>query len=82
MQKKNQKKKFTISNELSDKVMKFKEHKIKNGTYEEKTFITPTGKSTNDHLELDLTRSMMQKGFKKSCKNNSNSKSKIKIKTY
>ena len=61
--KKNQRKKFTISDELYDQVMEFKEHKISNGTYNEKVFITPTGKSTKGHFVFDLTRSMLQKKF-------------------
>ena len=61
--KKNQRKKFTISDELYDQVMEFKEHKISNGTYIEKVFITPTGKSIKDHFVFDLTRSMLQKKF-------------------
>ena len=61
--KKNQRKKFTISDELYDQVMKFKEHKISNGTYNEKIFITPTGKSIKGHFVFDLTRSMLQKKF-------------------
>ena len=43
--KKNQRKKFTISDELYNQVMEFKEHKTRNNIYKEKTFITPTGKS-------------------------------------
>ena len=61
--KKNQRKKFTISDELYDQVMEFKEHKINNGTYIEKVFITPTGKSIKGHFVFDLTRSMLQKKF-------------------
>ena len=61
--KKNQRKKFTISDELYDQVMEFKEHKISNGTYIEKVFITPTGKSIKGHFVFDLTRSMLQKKF-------------------
>ena len=61
--KKNQRKKFTISDELYDQVMEFKEHKISNGTYNEKVFITPTGKSIKGHFVFDLTRSMLQKKF-------------------
>ena len=43
--------------------MEFKEHKINNGTYIEKVFITPTGKSIKGHFVFDLTRSMLQKKF-------------------
>ena len=61
--KKNQRKKFTISDELYNQVMEFKEHKISNNTYKEKTFITPTGKSIKGHFVFDLTRSKLQKKF-------------------
>ena len=63
--KKNQRKKFTISDELYNQVMEFKEHKISNNTYKEKTFITPTGKSIKGHFVFDLTRSKLQKKFSK-----------------
>ena len=43
--------------------MEFKEHKINNGTYNEKVFITTTGKSIKGHFVFDLTRSMLQKKF-------------------
>ena len=61
--KKNQRKKFTISDELYNQVMEFKEHNISNNTYKEKTFITPTGKSIKGHFVFDLTRSKLQKKF-------------------
>ena len=61
--KKNQRKKFIISDELYDQVMKFKDHKINNGTYIEKIFTTPTGKSIKGHFVFDLTRSILQKKF-------------------
>ena len=61
--KKNQRKKFTILDELYNQVMEFKEHKISNNTYKEKTFVTPTGKSIKGHFVLDLTRSILQKKF-------------------
>ena len=69
--KKNQRKKFTISDELYDQVMGFEEHRISNGTYNEKVFITPTGKSIKDHFVFDLTRSITTEVFKKVCKTNS-----------
>ena len=43
--------------------MEFKEHKISNNTYKEKTFITPTGKSIKGHFVFDLARSILQKKF-------------------
>ena len=61
--KKNQRKKFTISNDLYEQVMGFKEMKISQNTYNEKTFITPTGKSIKGHFVFDLTRSKLQKKF-------------------
>ena len=61
--KKNQRNKFTISNDLYDKVMEYKEMKISQGTYKEKIFITPTGKSIKGHFVFDLTRSILQKKF-------------------
>ena len=61
--KKNQRNKFTISNDLYDRVMEYKELKISQGTYKEKTFITPTGKSIKGHFVFDLTRSILQKKF-------------------
>ena len=43
--------------------MKFKEHKINNKTYKEKTIITPTDKSIKGDFVFDLTRSILQKKF-------------------
>ena len=60
---KNLRKNFTISDEHYNQVMKFKEHKISNNTYKEKTFINPTGKSIKGHFVFDLTRSIHQKKF-------------------
>ena len=57
--KKNQRKKFTISDELYNQVMEFKEHKIKKQHIQRKDFITPTGKSIKDHFVFDLTRSIL-----------------------
>ena len=61
--KKNQRSKFTISNDLYEQVMEFKEMKISQDTYNKKTFITPTGKSIKDHFVFNLTRSKLQKKF-------------------
>ena len=61
--KKNQRIRFTISNDLYDRVMEYKELKISQGTYKEKTFITPAGKSIKGNFVFDLTRSKLQKKF-------------------
>ena len=61
--KKNQRKKFTISEELYTQVMNFKEMKVNNGTYQIRSFITPTGKTITSHFVFDLTRSKLQKKF-------------------
>ena len=42
--KKNQKKRFTISEELYNQVMMFKNIKVNNGKYEVRSYTTPTGK--------------------------------------
>ena len=72
--KKNQRKKFTISNDLYEQVMEFKEMKISQDTYNEKAFITPTGKSIKGHFVFDLTIKDSKGIFKKACKINSRSK--------
>ena len=61
--KKNQRKKFTISEELYAQVMNFKEMKVNNGTYQIRSFTTPTGKTISGHFVFDLTRSKLQKKF-------------------
>ena len=61
--KKIQRRKFTISNCLYEQVMEFKEMKISQDIYNEKKFITPTGKSIKIHFVFDLTRSKLQKKF-------------------
>ena len=61
--KKNQRKKFTISEELYAQVMNFKEMKVSNGTYQIRSFTTPTGKTITGHFVFDLTRSKLQKKF-------------------
>ena len=50
--KKNQRKKFTISEELYTQVMNFKEMKVNNGTYQIGSFTTPTGKTITDDFVL------------------------------
>ena len=59
--KKNQRKKFSISEELYVQVMNFKEMKVNNGTYQIRSFTTPTGKTITGHFVFDLTRSKLQK---------------------
>ena len=61
--KKNQRKKFTISEELYTQVMNFKEMKVNNGTYQIRSFTTPTGKTITGHFVFYLTRSKLQKKF-------------------
>ena len=58
----NQWKKFTIPNDIYKQVMEFKEM-ITQDTYNEKTFISPTGKSIKGHFVFHLTRSILQKKF-------------------
>ena len=50
-----------ISEELYTQFMNFKEKKVNNGTYQIRSFTTPTGKTITGHLVLDLTRSKLQK---------------------
>ena len=59
--KKNQSKKFTISNDLYEQVIKFRELKISQDTNYVKAFIIPTGKSIKAHFIFDLTRFKLQK---------------------
>ena len=55
--KKNQRKKFTISEELYAQVMNFKEMKVNNWTYQIRSFTTSTGKTVTGYFVFDLTRS-------------------------
>ena len=59
----NQKKRFAISEELYNQVMMFKNMKVNNGKYEERSYTTPTGKLITGHFVFDLTRSKLQKKF-------------------
>ena len=59
--KKNQRKKFTISEELYTQVMNFKEMKVNNGTYQIRSFTTPTGKTMTIQFVFNLTKSKLQK---------------------
>ena len=61
--KKRQRKKFIISEEPYTQVMNFKEMKVNNGTYQIRSFTTPTGKAITGHFVFDLTRSKLQKKF-------------------
>ena len=61
--KKNQRKKFTISDELYAQVMNIKKMKVNNGTYQIKSFTTPTGKTITGHFVFDLTRSKFQESL-------------------
>ena len=49
------------SNVFYDSVMEFKELKKGQGTFKEKIFINPTGKSIKGHFVHDLTRLIFQK---------------------
>ena len=60
---KNQKKRFTISEELYNQVMMLKNMKVNNGKYEVRSYTTPTGKLITGHFVFDLTRSKLQKNF-------------------
>ena len=61
--KKNQKKGFTISEELYNQVMMFKNMKVNNEKYEVRSYTTPTGKLITDHIVFDQTRSKLQKNY-------------------
>ena len=61
--KKNQRKRFTISDELYNQVMEFKEFKLNHDKYKERSFTTPTGRVIEGHFVFDLTRSKLQKRF-------------------
>ena len=43
--------------------MNFKDMKVNNGTYQIRSFTTPTGKTITGHFVFDLTRSKLQKKF-------------------
>ena len=67
--KKNQKKRFTISEELYNQVMMFKNMKVNNGKYEVRSYTTPTGKLITGHFVFDLTRPKLQRNFLESLQN-------------
>ena len=64
--KKNQRKKFTISEELYTQVMNFKEMKINNGTYQIRSFTTPTGKQLQVTLFLIWQDQNFKRNFQES----------------
>ena len=69
--KKNQRKKFTIFEELYSQVMNFKEMKVNNRTYQIRSFTTPTGKNNYRPLCFWFDKIKTSKDiFKKVCKVN------------
>ena len=61
--KKNQRKKFTILDDLYNKVIEFKSTKERQGKHIEKTVTTPTGKEIVRHFIFNLTKSQLEKKF-------------------
>ena len=66
--KKNLRKKIKIADDLYEQVIDFKNFKIENGRYHERSLTTPTGKALTGHFVFDLTRSKLQKKFSKKFK--------------
>jgi integrase len=66
--KKNQRKTFTISDDLYEQVMEFRDYKMREGTYEVKTKTTPTRNEITGHFVFDVTRSTLQKKFSRKFK--------------
>ena len=66
--KKNQRKRITIADDLYDQVIDFKNFKIENGKYHERSLTTSTGKTLTGHFVFDLTRSKLQKKFSRKFK--------------
>ena len=64
--KKDQRNKFTISNDLNDRVMEFKELKISQSTYKKKICITPTDKSIKGHFVFTWRDLYFEKSFQES----------------
>ena len=60
---KNQKKRFTISEELYNQKMMLKNMKVNNGKYEVRLYTKPTGKLITGQFEFDLTRSKLKRNF-------------------
>ena len=67
--KKNQRKRIIIADDLYDQVIDFKNFKIENGKYNERSLTTSTGKTLTGHFVFDLTRSKLQKKFSRKFKN-------------
>ena len=61
--KKNQRKRFTMSDELYNQVNEFKQFKVNYDKYKERLFTTTTGRLIEGHFVFDLTRSKLQKRF-------------------
>ena len=66
--KKNQRKRITIADDLYDQVIDFKNFKIENGKYHERSLTTSTGKTLTGNFVFDLTRSKLQKKFSRKFK--------------
>ena len=66
--KKNQRKRITIADDLYEQVIDFKNFKIENGRYHERSLTTSTGKTLTGHFVFDLTRSKLQKKFSRKFK--------------
>ena len=66
--KKNQRKRITIADDLYEQVIDFKKFKIENGRYNERSLTTSTGKTLTGHFLFDLTRSKHQKKFSRKFK--------------
>ena len=66
--KKNQRKRITIADDLYEQVIDFKHFKIENGRYHERSLTTSAGRTLAGHFEFDLTRSKLQKKFSKEFK--------------
>ena len=60
---KNQRKRITIADDLYEQVIDYKNFKIENGRYHERSLTTSTGKTLTGHFVFDLTRSKLQKKF-------------------
>ena len=54
--KKNQRKRITIADDLYDQVIDFKNFKIENGKYHERSLTTSTGKTLTGHFVFDSIR--------------------------
>ena len=66
--KKNQRKRITIADDLYEQVIDLKNFKIDNERYYERRLTTSTGKTLTGHFVFDLTSSKLQKKFSKKFK--------------